>query len=110
MGFGLLVFIRNVTVQKSREVQSRKKAKSGSAYKEALFLVIFIFTFIPLIGPIFDQGENNQNFSIYNDDWNGASDFKKTIEVDGYDVMSIQSSLSATERLDNLNKSLLLVL
>ena len=110
LGFGLLIFIRNVTVQKSREVQSRKKAKSGSAYKEALFLVIFMFTFIPLIGPIFDQGENDQNFSIYNDDWNGASDFKKTIEVDGYEVMSIQSSLSATERLDNLNKSLLLVL
>ena len=33
LGFGLLIFIRNVTVQKSREVQSRKKAKSGSAYK-----------------------------------------------------------------------------
>jgi len=107
LGFGLIIFIRNVTVQRSREVQSRKKAKVGSAYKEALFLVIFVFSFIPLFGPIFDQGENDQNFSIYNDDWNGASDFRKTIENDGYDVMSIQSSLSATERLD---KSVLLIL
>ncbi len=108
--FGLIIFIRKVTVQKSREVQSRKKQKVGSAYKEALFIVIFIFCFIPLFGPIFDQGVNDQNFSIYNDDWNGASDFKQTIENDGYEVMSIQSSLSATERLTKLNKSLLLIL
>ncbi len=110
LGFGLIIFIRNVTVQKSREIQSRKKVKAGSFYKEALFIVIFVFTFIPLFGPIFDQGVNDQNFSIYNDDWNGASDFKQTIEDDGYDVMSIQSSLSATERLEKLNKSLLLIL
>ena len=107
LGFGLIIFIRNVTVQKSREIQSRKKVKTGSFYKEALFIVIFIFTLIPLFGPIFDKGESDQNFSIYNYDWNGASDFKQTIEDDGYDVMSIQSSLSATER---LNKSILLIL
>ena len=107
LGFGLIIFIRNVTVQKSREIQSRKKVKTGSFYKEALFIVIFIFTLIPLFGPIFDKGENDQNFSIYNYGWNGASDFKQTIEDDGYDVMSIQSSLSATER---LNKSILLIL
>jgi len=107
LGFGLIIFIRNVTVQKSREIQSRKKIKTGSFYKEALFIVIFIFTLIPLFGPIFDKGESDQNFSIYNYDWNGASDFKQTIEDDGYDVMSIQSSLSATER---LNKSILLIL
>ncbi|MBY9020188.1 MAG: hypothetical protein KGD67_03950 [Candidatus Lokiarchaeota archaeon] len=107
LGFALLIFIRNTTVQKSREIQSRKKTKTGSAYREALFLVIFLFTFIPLFGPIFDQGKNDQNFSIYNEDWNGASDFKNAIESDGYNVMTIQSSLSATERLD---KSILLVL
>ena len=107
LGFGLIIFIRNVTVQKSREIQSRKKVKTGSFYKEALFIVIFIFTLIPLFGPIFDKGESDQNFSIYNYDWNGASDFKQTIEDDGYKVMSIQSSLSATER---LNKSILLIL
>ena len=110
LGFGLIIFIRRVTIQKSREIQSRKKQKVGSAYKEALFIVIFIFCFIPLLGPIFDQGKNDQNFSIYNEDWNGASDFKQTIENDGFEVMSIQSSLSATERLTKLNKSLLLIL
>ena len=107
LGFALVIFIRNTTVQKSREIQSRKKSKTGSAYREALFLVIFFVVFIPLFGPIFDQGVNDHNFSIYNEDWNGASDFKTAIEGDGYEVMTIQSSLSATERLD---KSILLVL
>ncbi|MHA1534197.1 MAG: hypothetical protein ACTSP8_05645 [Promethearchaeota archaeon] len=107
LGFALVIFIRNTTVQKSREIQSRKKSKSGSAYREALFLVIFLFTFIPLFGPIFDQGKNDQNFSIYNEAWNGASDFKNALEGEGYNIMTIQSSLSATERLD---KSILLVL
>jgi hypothetical protein len=107
LGIGLIIFIRNVNMQKSRELQSRKKSKSRSIYKEALFITIFIFSFVPLFGPIFDQGKNNQNFSIYNTDWNGASDFKSTIEQQGYDIMSIQSSLSATER---LNKSVLLIL
>jgi len=107
LGFGLVIFIRNTTIQKSREIQSRKKIKTRSYYKEALFLVIFIFAFVPLFGPIFDHGKNDQNFSVYNDSWNGASDFKKTIEQEGYNVMNIQSSLSATERLD---KSICLIL
>ena len=107
LGFGLVIFIRNTTIQKSREIQSRKKVKTGTAYKEALFLVIFIFSFIPLFGSILDSGKNDQNFSVYNSNWNGATDFKSTIELEGYDVMTIQSSLSATER---LNKSILLIL
>jgi len=107
LGIGLIIYIRNVNMQKTREIQSRKKVKSGSIYKEALFLTIFIFAFVPLFGPIFDQGKNTQNFSIYNEDWNGASDFRTTIEQEGYEIMSIQSSLSATER---LNKSVLLIL
>jgi len=107
LGIGLLIFIRKTTVQKSREVQSRKKVKTGSIYKESLFLVIFIFAFVPLFGPIFDQGLNDQNFSIYNPDWNGGSEFRDTLNSEGYDVMSIQSSLSATDR---LNKSILLIL
>jgi hypothetical protein len=106
-GFGLIVFIKNLTSQKSREIQSRKKGKTGSIYKEALFLIIFIIAFIPLFGPIFDQGTNDQNFSIYNDNWNGASDFRSALQYEGYEVMSVQSSLSATER---LNKSVLLIL
>ncbi|MFX0080206.1 MAG: hypothetical protein ACFE94_00480 [Candidatus Hodarchaeota archaeon] len=106
-GIGFLIFIRNATAQKSRETQSRKKIKSGSIYKQALFIIIFIFAFIPLLSPIIDQGENTQHFSVYNNRWNGCSDLKKIIENEGYEVMTVQSSLSATERLD---KSILLIL
>jgi len=106
-GITFIVFIRNTTTQKMRQTQSRKKIKTGSIYKQALFIIIFIFCFIPILSPLIDRGENDQNFSIYNDNWNGASDFKLAIETAGYEVMAVQSSLSATERLD---KSILLIL
>ncbi|MHA1932909.1 MAG: hypothetical protein ACW96X_10235 [Promethearchaeota archaeon] len=115
-GLGFLIFIRNATAQKSRETQSRKKIKSGSIYKQALFLLIFIFSFIPLLSPAIDQGLNTQHFSVYNPNWNGGSDFKQIIEDEGYDVMTVQSSLSATERLlnttinGNKKESILLIL
>jgi len=112
-GIGLIIFIRNRTTQKSREIQSRKSIKMGSIYKDALLLVVFIIVFIPLFSPIIDQGKNNQYFSVYNTNWNGASEFKRSLEEDeGFTVMSVQSSLSATDRLtsDPLNKSILLIL
>ncbi|MFX1301908.1 MAG: hypothetical protein ACFFBV_02360 [Promethearchaeota archaeon] len=108
-GISFIIFLRNTTTQKVRETQSRKKIKSGSIYKQALFIIIFIFVFIPLFSPIIDQGINDQNFSVYNNRWNGSSDFKRAIENDGYKVMTVQSSLSATERLDK-DKSILLIL
>ncbi|MHA1660604.1 MAG: hypothetical protein ACTSUT_15955 [Promethearchaeota archaeon] len=113
LGLGLIIFIKNITAYKTRETKSRKKIKAGSIYKQALFLIIFAFSFIPLFSPIIDQGRNNQNFSIYNsnpdsdDYWKGCSDFKLTLENNGYDIYNIQSSLSATQR---INKSILLVL
>ncbi|MHA1758854.1 MAG: hypothetical protein ACTSVV_18960 [Promethearchaeota archaeon] len=102
-----IIFIRNANLERAREKRSRRKTKFGSIYKQALFLVIFIFAFIPLLSPVIDQGKNDQNFSVYNDAWNGASEFKAILEDEGYDVMNIQSSLSATER---LNKSVCLIL
>ncbi|MBY8983747.1 MAG: hypothetical protein KGD65_01620 [Candidatus Lokiarchaeota archaeon] len=109
-GIGFLIFIRNATVQKSRETQSRKKIKSSSMYKQALFLIIFIFAFIPLLSPLIDGGENTNNFSVYNRNWNGGSELKRIIQEDlGYEVHAVQSSLSATERIPG-NKSKLLVL
>lgn len=108
LGIGLIIFIRNKTVQKSREIQSRKSFNFRSIYKEALLVIIVIFAFIPLFSPIIDQGKNHQYNSVYNTDWNGASEFKRILEEDeGFNVMSVQSSLSATDR---LNKSILLIL
>lgn len=106
-GVFFIIFLRSATTVKVRQTQSRKKIKSGSIYKQALFVIIFILVFVPLFSPIIDRGENDQNFSVYNSAWNGASDFKQVIENEGYEVRTIQSSLSATERLD---KSILLIL
>ncbi|MFX0069882.1 MAG: DUF4350 domain-containing protein [Candidatus Hermodarchaeota archaeon] len=108
-GLMLITFIRNTRMQKAREIKSRKKLKTGSIYKQALFLLIFIFSFIPLLAPIIDQGKNDHNFSVYNEEWNGSSDFKKLLEDEGYETANIQSSLSATERLENYNVCLVLL-
>ncbi|MFW9987748.1 MAG: hypothetical protein ACFFC3_03760 [Candidatus Odinarchaeota archaeon] len=107
-GLTFLVFLRNATSQKMRQSQSRKKIKGGSIYKQALFLIVVILVFIPLFSFAIDNGENGQHFSVYNTGWNGASDFKDEIKNAGYkNIMTVQSSLSATER---LNKSILLIL
>jgi hypothetical protein len=107
MGLRLLIFIKSSNEQRSRQKKSVKRKGKSSIYKQALFLLVFIFVFIPLLSPLIDQGKNDQNFSIYNEDWNGASDFRKYLLDEGYEVGAVQSSLSATER---LNKSVLLVL
>jgi hypothetical protein len=99
-GISMIIFIRNTRLQKSREIQSRKKIKAGSIYKQALFILVFFFAFMPLLAPIADRGKNDHNFSVYNENWQGGSDFKKLLEDEGYDCYNIQSSLSATKRLD----------
>jgi len=105
-GFRFLVFLKTSNEYKSRQKVSRRKGKT-SIYKQALFLLILIIVFIPLLSPIIDQGKNKQNFSVYNSEWNGCSDFKYYIEQEGYETGCVQSSLSATDRLD---KKILLVL
>ena len=75
-GISLITFIRNSRMQKTREVKSRKKIKAGSIYKQALFILIFVFSFVPLLAPIIDQGKNDQKYSVYNEDWQGSSDLK----------------------------------
>ena len=54
-GVTFLIFLRNATTVKVRQAQSRKKVKSGSIYKQALFVIIFIFVFIPLFSPIIEK-------------------------------------------------------
>jgi hypothetical protein len=115
LGILLIISIIRKVREKTR-VSKTKNVSFGSVYQSALLTIVFIFTLIPLFSPVIDQGTNDQNFSVYNDDWNGCSTFKETLELMGYDVMTIQSSLSATERLEQLQtlnylkKSVLLVM
>ncbi len=111
LGLSFLIFIKNVRMPKARETKSRKKVRAGSIYKQALFLIIFVFSFIPLLAPIVDQGKTDQNFSAYNEDWNGGADFMLLLEEEGYDCYNLQSSLSATERLaEEEDKYILLII
>lgn len=108
-GIYFLIFIKNISTHRIRESHSRKKIKGASTYKQAMLLIVMIFVFIPILSPIIDEGKNTQNFSIYNNKWNGASDLKSIIQDDmGYEVKAVQSSLSTTERLPD--KNILLVI
>ncbi|TXT64400.1 MAG: conserved membrane protein of unknown function [Promethearchaeota archaeon] len=112
--FFIIFLINNIRTNKRRAKSDN--IKFGSIYQTALLTTVFIFALVPLFSPIIDQGKNNQNFSIYNEEWNGCSTLKESIELMGYEVMPIQSSLSSTERLKQigtqnlLGKSVLLVI
>ena len=107
-GIYFLIFIKNLSTHRIRESHSRKKIKGASTYKQALLLIVMIFVFIPILSFAIDQGENTQNFSVYNNNLNGASKLKNIIQDMGYEVKTVQSSLSATERLPD--KNILLVI
>ncbi|KXH70715.1 MAG: hypothetical protein AM326_04000 [Candidatus Thorarchaeota archaeon SMTZ-45] len=72
-------------------------------WKEILQVTLFILAWIPvgilagstLIGA---EGTYNYDFSIYNEQYNGTSQFASNIQNNGYDVMSIQASMSVASR------------
>ncbi len=98
VGIRLLIFIVGSRKQQTRQAKSEKKIRIS--WKQSLFIIIFVLSFIPLLSSIIDQGINDHNFSIHNSQWNGSSDLKDTLEANGYEVYSIQSDLSAIQRLD----------
>ncbi len=74
-------------------------------WKEALQIGIFILAWIPigfLAGvTVFGIPPNlydNTDFSIYNDKWNGNSNFRIQIEQDGYEALTIESTMSVITR------------
>jgi hypothetical protein len=72
-------------------------------WKETLQVVLFLLSWVPvgmlagytLIGatPVYSQ-----DFSIYNQNWNGLSDFRVAIEDTSREVRSIQASMSVLTR------------
>ena len=74
-------------------------------WKEGLQIGLFILAWIPItvlagvtvlgVPPnLYDQTD----FSIYNTNWNGCSDFRIQIEQDGFTAQSIESSMSVISR------------
>ena len=99
-----MVFSAIATIKEFR----RNSRKGSLGLNNAIIVVIFVFSLFPLIGHIADQGENERDHSIYNFNWSGNSEFREMVnESMGYDVYSIQSSLSALLR---MNRSVCLVI
>jgi len=72
-------------------------------WKEILQVVLFLLAWVPvsmLAGYTLIGAEPTypQDFSIYNEDWNGLSQFRVSIEDTSRDVRSIQSSMSVLTR------------
>ena len=71
-------------------------------WKEILQIILFVLTWTPvavlgwytLVGA---EPTYSQDFSIYNDDYNGLSQFRSSIE-DSREVLSIQASMSVVSR------------
>ncbi len=72
-------------------------------WKETLQVIIFILAWVPvgiLAGTTLVGVEStyNYDFSIYNENWNGLSQFANNIEGTGRNVSSIQASMSVISR------------
>ena len=84
-----------------------KSRRNKMGFKEALVLVIFVFSLFPIFGHFIDKGLNHRPNSVFNTSWSGNSEFKRLVESKGYETYSIQSSLSA---MLSLNRSIVLVI
>ena len=72
-------------------------------WKEILQVILFILAWVPvgiLAGSTLIGAESTYtyDFSIYNDEYDGLSQFANNIESNGRDVMSIQASMSVASR------------
>ncbi len=72
-------------------------------WKEALQIILFILSWVPvgfLVGAtVFNYNEPyNYDFSIYNTNWNGTSDFRILAEDLGHETNAIQTSMSVLYR------------
>ncbi len=86
-----------------------KTVQTGFSLSGAIFIALLFLTWSPIFLPIVDRGLNNKNNSIYNTDWNGWSNFALALDDEGYEVMSIQSSISTIDQLDPTKQIILVI-
>ncbi|MHA2236492.1 MAG: hypothetical protein ACXABH_14260 [Candidatus Thorarchaeota archaeon] len=72
-------------------------------WKEIGQVILFFLSWMPVavlaVSPIVGAGSQyNYDFSIYNDQYNGTSQFASSISDTGRDVLSIQASMSVASR------------
>lgn len=104
LSFRFFSFVKNIFKERNLG-----KPKSGWSIKTGIFFIIFLFSWAPIVLPVFDHGLNSNHHSVYNTGWNGASKFKGYIEDEGYEVRAAQASLSAIARL-NASKVVLVIM
>ncbi|MHA1675347.1 MAG: hypothetical protein ACTSYI_17180 [Promethearchaeota archaeon] len=88
-------------------VKSGKGISFGAT--SAIFVLLFFLAWAPIVLPLVDHGENSKSYSIYNPDWNGWSNFRLELEDAGYEVRSVQSSISTISQLDPTKHVVLVV-
>ncbi len=91
------------------QVGTGKSVQTGFSLSGAIFIALLFLSWSPIFLPIVDRGLNSKNNSIYNGDWNGWSNFALSLNEEGYEVMSIQSSISTIDQLDT-SKQIILVI
>ncbi len=105
--------IKSVQDFSQKQTASSKGEKSPSAFgfSTAVFLVVLFIAWAPIILPLVDNGQNTNNNSIFNDQWNGWSKFRTELgEIYNPDnILSIQSSISTLGQL-NPNKHIILMI
>ncbi len=95
---------------RERTGEGKNVRTTGFTVTTAVFLVIFLISWAPFFLPIVDGGKNSKFNSAYNENWSGWSSFRETLEEDeGYQVMSVQSSLSTLSQLDQTKHIILMV-
>ncbi len=72
-------------------------------WKEALQITIFVLAWLPIGVLGYTTAFNIEqtydiDFSIYNTNWDGCSQFRATIERNGFEVKAIQASMSVINR------------
>jgi len=99
-------------IKSANRLKRNRTAGHGSAFgvKSALFFVIFLMVWSPLLLGFIDGGLNSKNHSIYNIGWNGCSEFRVMLEDEGFEVRPIHSSFSIMERIDPSKMVILVIL
>ncbi|MHA2407780.1 MAG: hypothetical protein ACXACA_05375, partial [Candidatus Ranarchaeia archaeon] len=80
------------------EKKDKKKPKM-SPLRLFVYVLVFVIAWLPLLLPLLGtQGVVNVEFSSYNTQWNGCSQFKANMDSDGYTTKSVVASLSTINK------------
>ncbi|MHA2060558.1 MAG: DUF4350 domain-containing protein [Candidatus Ranarchaeia archaeon] len=81
-----------------KKEKDKKKTKAGPL-RLFVYVLVFVIAWLPLLLPLLGtQGVVNSEFSSYNTQWNGCSEFKSNLESDGYTTKSVVATLSTTNK------------